>query len=143
MRCVFIASSLQLHSLAATSRGYSLVKAPGLLFVVASLVAEHRFQGSEASVAASGLSCTVACGVLVPRPGIEPVSPELAGGFSTTGPPGKSQEKFFIYLIASSGVPPWGYSRGQAVMVWPLECSTRAGKTDMEYVTSIECYAER
>jgi len=27
-----------------------------------------------------------------PRPGIEPVSPELAGGFSITGPPGKSSQ---------------------------------------------------
>ena len=44
------------HSLAATSGGYSLVKAPRLLFVVASLVAEHRFQGSEASVAAAQAS---------------------------------------------------------------------------------------
>ena len=31
-----------------------------------------------------------ACGVLVPWPGIEPVSPALQGGFLTTGPPGKS-----------------------------------------------------
>ena len=27
----------------------------------------------------------------LPRPGIEPVSPALAGGFLTTAPPGKSQ----------------------------------------------------
>ena len=31
-------------------------------------------------------------GVLVPRPGIEPMSPALEGRFVTTGPPGKSQE---------------------------------------------------
>ena len=37
----------------------------------------------------SGLPCPPA-GVL-PDPGIEPVSPELAGGFFTTEPPGKSQ----------------------------------------------------
>ena len=41
-------------------------------------------------VAAYGLSCPEACGILVPRPGIEPVSPALEGGFLTTGPPGKS-----------------------------------------------------
>ena len=29
------------------------------------------------------------------RPGIEPVSPVLAGGFVTTEPPGKPQAKFF------------------------------------------------
>ena len=37
-----------------------------------------------------GLSCPVARGTLVPRPGIEPVSPALEGGFLTARPPGKS-----------------------------------------------------
>ena len=33
----------------------------------------------------------------LPNPGIEPASPALAGGFFTTEPPGKPQEKkFFI-----------------------------------------------
>ena len=41
-------------------------------------------------VAAHGLICPAACGILVPRPGIEPASPALEGGFLTTGPPGKS-----------------------------------------------------
>ena len=31
-----------------------------------------------------------ACGVLAPRPGIEPVTPALKGRVLTTGPPGKS-----------------------------------------------------
>ena len=30
-----------------------------------------------------------------PGPGLEPVSPALAGGFSTTAPPGKSQYFYF------------------------------------------------
>ena len=38
------------------------------------------------------LSCPVACGILVPPPGIEPAAPALEGGFLTTGPPGKSQD---------------------------------------------------
>ena len=42
-------------------------------------------------VVACGLSCPVACGILVPRPGIEPTSSALGGGFLTTGPTGKSQ----------------------------------------------------
>ena len=41
-------------------------------------------------VVVHGLSCPVACGILVPRPGIEPLSPSLEGGFLTSGPPGKS-----------------------------------------------------
>ena len=44
----------------------------------ASIVVAHRF------------SCPVSCGILVPNPGIEPMSPALAGGFLTTEPPGKS-----------------------------------------------------
>ena len=41
-------------------------------------------------VVARGPSCPAACGILVPRPGIEPAPPALEGGFFTTGPPGKS-----------------------------------------------------
>ena len=41
-------------------------------------------------IAGCGLSCPVACGILVPRPGIRLESPALEGGFLTTGPPGKS-----------------------------------------------------
>ena len=37
-----------------------------------------------------GLSYLGACGILVPRPEIEPMSPALEGGFLTIGPPGKS-----------------------------------------------------
>ena len=32
----------------------------------------------------------MACGILVPQPGINPVSPALQAGFLTTGPPGKA-----------------------------------------------------
>lgn len=39
--------------------------------------------------AAHRLSSSKACGILVPRQGIEPPSPKLQGGFSTTDPPGK------------------------------------------------------
>ena len=40
-------------------------------------------------MAASRLSCPEACGILVPRPGMEPKSPALEGGFLITGPPEK------------------------------------------------------
>ena len=43
-------------------------------------------------VVAHGLSCPAACGTVVPWPEIEPASPTLEGIFSTTGPPGKSQD---------------------------------------------------
>ena len=38
----------------------------------------------------------------LPRPGIEPVSPALAGGFLTTGPPGKSRKLGFIDVSQGS-----------------------------------------
>ena len=55
--------------------GANLCLPPGLLIAMASLV-EHKF----------GLPRRVGFS----RRAIEPVSPALAGGFSTTGPPGKS-----------------------------------------------------
>ena len=51
-----------------------------------SLVEGPRFS----VVAVRGLSCPMACGILVPQPGIEPMSPALEGRVLTTGPPGKS-----------------------------------------------------
>ena len=39
-------------------------------------------------------SCPAAYGILVPRSGIEPVSPALGGRFSTTRPPEKSLSPF-------------------------------------------------
>ena len=35
----------------------------------------------------------------LPGPGLEPVSPALAGGFLTTEPPGKPNFSLFIYLF--------------------------------------------
>ena len=56
---------------------------------VRSFVAARGLQSTGSVVVARGLSCSAACGILVPRPGIEPVSPALQGRFLTTGPPGK------------------------------------------------------
>ena len=44
-----------------------------------------------------GLSCSSACGILVPQPGIEFTCSALDGKFLTTGPPGKSL--FTILLL--------------------------------------------
>ena len=45
-----------------------------------------------------------ACGILAPRPGIEPAPPALEGKVLTTGPPGKSLDcsKFFKILLFNS-----------------------------------------
>ena len=41
----------------------------------------------------------------LPGPGIEPVSPELAGGFLTTEPPGKSQFQVYLKSFDSLKIP--------------------------------------
>ena len=41
------------------------------------------------------LSCPMTCGISVSGPGVEPMSPALASGFLTTGPPGKPLEDGF------------------------------------------------
>ena len=64
------------------------------LAVVLSLLLQSVGSDAQALVVVThGLSCPAACGVLVPEPRIKPMSPILAGGFLTTGPPGKSQRK--------------------------------------------------
>ena len=98
---VFVAvhALLQLRRVVAIS----LAEMCGLLVTVASLAVEHGLQGIRVSVAAArGLSSCGSqglehrlnsCGIWAqllygmwdfPRPGIEPVSPALTGGFFTT-----------------------------------------------------------
>ena len=48
-------------------------------------------------VVVCGLSCSVACGILVQWLGIKPMTPALEGAFLTTGPPGNSN----IYILGS------------------------------------------
>ena len=42
------------------------------------------------------LICSVACGILIPQPGVEPESPALQSESLTTGPAGKSQLLLFL-----------------------------------------------
>ena len=64
-------------------------------------VAESLSWRSDFLVVALGLSCSVACGILVPRPEIEPVSLVLLDDFSTAGLPG-SPLKFLIHFQTRS-----------------------------------------
>ena len=91
-------------------QGFSRCGKQGLLFAVAcrflvavvSLVAEHgsrhagfRSWGSQALecwLSSGGSRTYWRCSTWeLPQPGGESMSPELLGGFSTTGPPGKSK----------------------------------------------------
>ena len=67
----------------------------GPLTIAASLVAEHRLQTRRLS--SCGLRAQLLRGMWdLPRPGLEPVSPALAGRFSTTAPPGKLEVDVLI-----------------------------------------------
>ena len=71
----------------------------GPLTIEASLVAEHRLQTCRLSSCGSRAQLLRSMWDL-PRPGLEPVSPALAGGFSTTAPPGKPKQ---VILIQEEG----------------------------------------
>ena len=69
-------------------RGPLFIAVRGPLTVAASLVAEHRLQTHRLSNC--GSRAYLLCGMWdLPRPGLKPVSPALAGRFSTTAPPRK------------------------------------------------------
>ena len=64
------------------------------LIIAASLVAEQRLQTHRLSTCGSWASLLRGMWD-PPRPGLEPVSPALAGRFSTTAPPGKA----LVYVL--------------------------------------------
>ena len=64
------------------------------LTIAASLVAEHRLQTRRLSNCGSRAQLLRGMWDL-PRPGLEPVSPALAGRFPTTAPPGKPSTYYF------------------------------------------------
>ena len=79
-------------------QGPLFIAVRGPLTIAASLVAEHRLQTLRLS--SCGSRAQMLRGMWdLPRPGLEPASPALAGRFSATAPPGKP---LTIFLIASS-----------------------------------------
>ena len=79
-------------------RGPLFIAVRGPLTIVASLVAEHRLQTRRLSNCGSRAQSLRGMWDL-PRPGLEPVSPALAGRFSTTAPPGKPPSLFLCSLL--------------------------------------------
>ena len=82
---------------------------------VGSFIGVHRLSSCRAQapehrgfiVVACGLSCSKACGILVPRLGIEPVSPALRSRFLTTGPPGSPPARETCFNSSASVVLHW------------------------------------
>ena len=82
----------------AASGGHSSPRCAGLFTIAASLVAEHRLQTRRLS--SCGSWAQLLRGMRdPPRPGLEPVSPALAGRLSTTAPPGKPLVLFLITVL--------------------------------------------
>ena len=79
----------------------------GPLTIAASLVVEHRLQTRRLSNCGSRAQLLSGTWDL-PRPGLEPVSPALAGRFSTTAPPGKPLLFFNTFKNWSIGGFPGG-----------------------------------
>ena len=78
-------------------RGPLFIAVRGPLTIAASLVAEHRLQTRRLSNC--GSRAQLLHGMWdPPRPGLEPVSPALAGRFSTTAPPGKPWISFSLSM---------------------------------------------
>ena len=78
--------------------GPLLIAVRGPLTIAASLVAEHRLQTRRLSNCGSRAQLLRGMWDL-PRPGLEPVSPALAGRLSTTAPPGKPTHKDFKTIV--------------------------------------------
>ena len=82
-------------------RGPVFIAVRGPLTIAASLVAEHRLQTCRVSNCGSQAQLLRSMWDL-PRPGLEPVSPALAGRFSTTAPPGKPSWLFLKHYCWNS-----------------------------------------
>ena len=78
-------------------RGPLFITVRGPLTIAASLVAEHRLQKRRLSNCGSRAHLLRGMWDL-PRPGLKPVSPALAGRLSTTAPPGKPKLASFLIL---------------------------------------------
>ena len=87
---------------------FNAVRRP--LTVAASLVAEHKFQTRRLSNCGSRAYLLRGMWDL-PRPGLEPVSPALAGRFSTTAPPGKPDHFSWYWDIAMFCLGGYCYGR--------------------------------
>ena len=75
-------------SLVAASGGHSSSRCAGLSLLRPLFVVEHKLQTRRLS--SCGSRAQLLRGMWdLPRPGLEPVSPALAGRFSTAAPPGK------------------------------------------------------
>ena len=103
-----------------SKRGPLFIAVRGPYTIAASLVAEHRLQTRRLGNCSS--RAQLLCGMWdLPRPGLEPVSPALAGRFSTTVPPGKPYSEFLIKNFLSVWISYFTYQKKYFVLKYCLE----------------------
>ena len=94
-------------------RGSLFIVVRGPLTIAASLVAEHRLQTRRLS--SCGSRAQLLRGMWdLPGPGPEPMSPALAGRFSTTAPPGKPCHLCSVEIprkLCYARIPTWYFHR--------------------------------
>ena len=100
-----------------------------LCCVMCNLLLWHTVMTASSVAAVSGLSCSRACGILVPWPGIELVSSALADGSLTTEPPGKSWVLSCLHFttLLSNDHPPVNASFPWGAFWSPAASSSRQG----------------
>ena len=99
LRWVFVAA--RELSLAAASRGHSSLRCVG--FSLRRLLLLRSTGSRHAGFSGCGTRASLLCGMWdLPGPGLEPMSPALAGGFLTIAPPGKPLSLFLKYLFSKN-----------------------------------------
>ena len=136
---LFIYLFLAVLGLCFCATAFSSCGKRGLLFtavcrpltIAASLVAEHRLQMRRLS--SCGSRAQLLRGMWdLPRPGLKPVSPALAGRFSTTAPPGKPSmwawEEcalcccWMVYSKCQLDQTEWLFCSGHLYLYWSSAC---------------------
>ena len=116
-------------------RGPLFIAVLGPLTIAASLVAEHKLQTRRLS--GCGSRAQLLRGMWdLPRLGLEPVSPALAGRFSTTAPPGRlclQCLKLFLFCAVIHEASPFSVS-GPSLLIakWSLKNDHSLGLQQLE-----------
>ena len=121
LRWVFI--SVRGLSLVVASGGHSSSLCAGLSLSRPLLLRSTGSKRAGSVVVAHGPSCSAACRDL-PRPGLEPVSPALAGRLSTTAPPGKPLRRWILNHWTTREVPCWTLNYTDILSVISYEFSS-------------------
>ena len=99
--CLFVYLFMAVLGLHCCTQAFSSCGERGLLFVVACGLQARGLsscgsQALEPRLSSCGARAQLLCGMWdLPGPGLEPMSPALAGGFLTTVPPGKPKKRIF------------------------------------------------